>query len=338
MSLVNAVNFVYGTKESYDKLATKDANTLYFIDGVIYKGSSLYSNKIVAVSALPDTPEAGVMYVLPDYTTKFYTGSAYATINVGTVGTISEDTTDNDTKTVSQGAVKAYVAAKTANIATSESVKEDIATAKNEAISAASEDATTKVNTLKTELQAEITAKVASVFKFKGSKDTLTEVESLTDMMTGDVWHVNNDGKEYVYTGTEWELLGFTIDLSSYATTSAVTEAINAKATEIIEQINAYNKTEVDSKIKVVSDSITLHTSNVDIHVTTEKKAEWDAKATTGYVDSAKTSAIETAATDATTKSAQALEDAKTYADGLNSTMSDRVSDVETALTWGTIA
>ena len=42
------VNFGYGTKANYDKLTTKDANTLYFITDTrqIFKGTDEYTKKI----------------------------------------------------------------------------------------------------------------------------------------------------------------------------------------------------------------------------------------------------------------------------------------------------
>ena len=52
----------------------------------------------------------------------------------------------------------------------------------------------------------------------------------------------------------------------------------------------------------------------------------------------AKSEAIATAATDATTKADKALSDAKTYADGLNTAMDGRVKETEKALAWQTIA
>ena len=141
----NYVNFKYGTAAQYAALSTKDNNTLYFVDGVIFKGSTLYGGKIEFVSDLPASPAQGVIYVLPDYTSKFYTGTEYKTINVGVIGTV-EDTTTNDAKAISQGALKAYVSAKLAEYGNAEDVTGQIATAKSEAIAAAEADATTKAN------------------------------------------------------------------------------------------------------------------------------------------------------------------------------------------------
>lgn len=69
-----------------------------------------------------------------------------------------------------------------------------------------------------------LSSKVTAVLTWKGTKDSLSEITSLTNVSKGDVWHNNADGKEYVATdavgGTAnpsvWEELGNTQDLSAY--------------------------------------------------------------------------------------------------------------------------
>lgn len=310
----NIVNFQFGTLAKYNALAQKDNDTLYFADGQIFKGDKPYSQKFEKVTSLPDSPSQGIIYVLPDFSAKIYTGVDYVDIAVGTVGEIG-DTTENDAKVATQAAIKAYVAKMTEGMGTMESVQAKIDEAKQEAIDSATatsaNDASEKVDAVKRELQQQIDAKVASVFKFKGTKETLAEVEAIEDMVTGDVWHVSADGKEYVYTGSKWELLGFTIDLSSYATTEAVTDAINAKFAEVTETLkNYYDKTQVDAKVTELTNNIAT----------------------------AKQEAIDAAATDAQSKADKALSDAKAYADGLNGAMDARVKVTERAITWAEIA
>lgn len=175
----------------------------------------------------------------------------------------------------------------------------------------AATDATNKVNEAKTELQKQIDAKVASVFKFKGSLDNKTALDAIEGMIVGDVYHTSDDGKEYVYTGEGWELLGFTIDLSAYATTESVTKAINDKFNELTKSLeNYYNKDQIDGKVTEL----------------------------TGAIATAKQEAITAAATDAQSKADKALSDAKAYADGLNGAMDTRVKVVEGAVTWAEIA
>lgn len=310
----NVINFKFGTLANYNALQTKDNDTLYFADGQIFKGDKVYSQKVVKVSALPEAPSQGIIYVLDDFSAKIYTGTDYVDIAVGTVGTIG-DGTENDNKVVTQAAVKAFVSKKMAGMETAEQLQAKIDAAKAEAISTAtdtaSKDATSKVEAAKKALQQEIDSKVASVFRFKGAKENLGEVKSIENPAIGDVWHTNDDGKEYVYTGTEWELLGFTIDLSAYATTEAVTKAINDKFAEVIKSLeDYYTKAQIDEKVNTINTAIS----------------------------DAKQAAIDAAATDAQEKATKALNDAKAYADGLNGAMDTRVKATETALTWSEIA
>lgn len=310
----NVINFKFGTLANYNALQAKDNDTLYFADGQIFKGDKVYSQKVVKVSALPEAPSQGILYVLDDFSAKIYTGTDYVDIAVGTVGIIG-DGTENDDKVVTQAAVKAFVSKKMAGMETAEQLQAKIDAAKAEAISTAtdtaSKDATSKVEAAKKALQQEIDSKVASVFRFKGAKENLGEVKSIENPAIGDVWHTNDDGKEYVYTGTEWELLGFTIDLSAYATTEAVTKAINDKFAEVIKSLeDYYTKAQIDEKINTINTAIS----------------------------DAKQSAIDAAATDAQKKATKALNDAKAYADGLNGAMDTRVKATETALTWSEIA
>lgn len=312
----NIVNFKFGTLANYNALTQKDNDTLYFADGLIFKGDKAYSQKFEKVASLPGTPSQGVIYVLPDYSAKIYTGTDYVDLAVGTVGTI-EDAETNDSKVVTQAAVKAYISKKLDGMETAEQLQAKIDKAKDEAIKSATEtaasDATSKVDAAKKDLQQQIDTKIASVFKFKGSKESFAEVEKITDMVIGDVWHTSDDGKEYVYTGADggWELLGFTIDLSAYATTEAVTKAINDKFAEVTKALESYyTKEQIDAKVKEI----------------------------TGAIDTAKQAAIDAAASDATSKADQALKDAKAYADGLNGAMDSRVKVVEAAVTWAEIA
>lgn len=310
----NVINFKFGTLANYNALQAKDNDTLYFADGQIFKGDKVYSQKVVKVSALPEAPSQGILYVLDDFSAKIYTGTDYVDIAVGTVGIIG-DGTENDDKVVTQAAVKAFVSKKMAGMETAEQLQAKIDAAKAEAISTAtdtaSKDATSKVEAAKKALQQEIDSKVASVFRFKGAKENLGEVKSIENPAIGDVWHTNDDGKEYVYTGTEWELLGFTIDLSAYATTEAVTKAINDKFAEVIKSLeDYYTKAQIDEKVNTINTAIS----------------------------DAKQAAIDAAATDAQEKATKALNDAKAYADGLNGAMDTRVKATETALTWSEIA
>lgn len=80
-----------------------------------------------------------------------------------------------------------------------------------------------------------VKAKLVNVYTYKGSKATYAELP--TDATAGDVWNVaeayngHSAGTNWAWTGSEWDALAGSIDLSNY-----------------------YNKSEVDAAIKVETD------------------------------------------------------------------------------------
>ena len=109
------VKFLSGTYAQYSALPVKDANTLYFIDGQIFKGDVSYSDQIVVVSALPDTLTAGKVYVnTTDKSVTYYDGATSTVIVPATVGAIGDSTPDTDLANVK--AIKDFVAAQIAKI------------------------------------------------------------------------------------------------------------------------------------------------------------------------------------------------------------------------------
>lgn len=71
---------------------------------------------------------------------------------------------------------------------------------------------------------------ITTVFKFKGTVDSVSELPQSAQTV-GDVYYVTENDTEYVWTGAEpdgtgWEEFGPAIDLSGYATTGYVTNAI----------------------------------------------------------------------------------------------------------------
>ena len=85
-----------------------------------------------------------------------------------------------------------------------------------------------------------INDKIVGLLNWQGVKDTTDEIKAITSAKKGDVWHSNEDGSEWVCTedistvnDSAWTELGTPIDLSGY-----------------------YTKTEVDKKVKPLTDSI----------------------------------------------------------------------------------
>lgn len=73
----------------------------------------------------------------------------------------------------------------------------------------------TKVGSLETQLET-VTNSISSVFKYKGAKDSYSDLLLIDNPSTGDVWSVGE--AEYAWNGTDWIELGVTtsVDLSDY--------------------------------------------------------------------------------------------------------------------------
>lgn len=104
------VKFLSGSYAQYSGLAVKDSNTLYFVDGQLFKGDVAYTDQIVVVSALPDTLTAGKVYVnTTDKSVTYYDGATSTVVIPAIVGAIGDATTDTDLANVK--AIKDFVAA-----------------------------------------------------------------------------------------------------------------------------------------------------------------------------------------------------------------------------------
>jgi hypothetical protein len=70
---------------------------------------------------------------------------------------------------------------------------------------------------------------LASAYKYKGS---VTKYENLptTNNVIGDVWNVTDTGMNYAWTGTAWDPLGATVDISNFVTLNTE-QTITAKKT-----------------------------------------------------------------------------------------------------------
>lgn len=101
-------------------------------------------------------------------------------------------------------------------------------------------------------IKSYVDSKVSSVYVYKGSVTNYSDLASITTKEVGDVYNVVNangstpGGTNYAWTGTEWDALGGTIDLSNYVENSAFTahtgnSAIHLTTGDVKSQIEAYN-------------------------------------------------------------------------------------------------
>ena len=78
-----------------------------------------------------------------------------------------------------------------------------------------------------------ISSAVASVFKYRGTKKTASELPS-SGQTVGDVYFVSADGSEYAWNGDKWEELGPVIDLSHFITSISIAGiTLSSSATSI---------------------------------------------------------------------------------------------------------
>lgn len=76
--------------------------------------------------------------------------------------------------------------------------------------------------------------KVSSVYKYIGTVSTYSDLSEKEDTANaGDVYNVESDGQNYAWTGSNWDSLGATIDLSNYVQTSDLVEITNQEIDSI---------------------------------------------------------------------------------------------------------
>lgn len=57
---------------------------------------------------------------------------------------------------------------------------------------------------------------LGTVYNYKGTVADYAALSNIVDPVAGDVYNVTDTGKNYAWTGTEWDDLGGTVDLSGY--------------------------------------------------------------------------------------------------------------------------
>ena len=113
----------------------------------------------------------------------------------------------------------------TSDFVTSETVDEKIADAVEDLATEefVSESIATAVEPLATkeeldEAIEEVKEQVVGAFHFRGTVDTVEDLENIADPEEGDVYEVLADESEWAFNGTEWIELGSKFDLSDYYT------------------------------------------------------------------------------------------------------------------------
>lgn len=353
------VKFSYGTKARYDALTPKDMDTLYFTTDTLqlFKGTSEYTKSTRMVSSLPTTGQVqGVIYFrMTDYTMHVWNGTEFVKLNRPTVTQIPAVATDDDIPTTK--AVADYVQSKIEEVegikgkfVTDVTYKDGvISVAKGDApvattltgvVHAPTYDAETRTIKMPVFGGDELTISLGKDLVVKsGQYNTETHNIELT-ITTGEIIKIPVGSLIDIYVGVATSTAEVAVSNDNKI---SVKVRVSAKANNsiTIEEDglyvavpDAYTKAETDAAIKKVNDALDTHAKDTTLHITAEEREAWNAKPTAQQLADAKAEAIATAATDATTKANQALADAKTYANGLNTAMDTRVKNVEGALTW----
>ena len=80
--------------------------------------------------------------------------------------------------------------------------------------------------------KSEIDGKLSGGMHYKGQVDTYEELPS-SNQQTGDMYNVVADGHNYVWNGTSWDRMSGEIDLSAYATVSALNSGLAGKVDKV---------------------------------------------------------------------------------------------------------
>ena len=359
------VNFAYGVKSNYDKLTTKDANTLYFITDTrqIFKGTDEYTKSCKLVSFLPTAGQIqGILYVrMTDYTFHIWNGTEYVQLNRPVVTAIpNANPTDDDLPTTK--AVADYVNAKIAGVEGKEGLfvtdvtyspaTGTLSVSKNgepmpTVMSGLTHDPTYDAETRTIKLPVfggdELVINLGKDLVVKtGTYNTETHEIELT-ITTGEVVKIPVGALIDIYVGVATSTAEVTVsdDNKISVNVRVSTKGDNSITIEedglYVAVPDAYTKAQTDEKLKTVTDQLTDHENDAVKHITADERDAWNAKPTQDELASAKAEAISTAAEDATNKADAALSSAKTYADGLNTTMDGRVQVLEGAIAWKSI-
>lgn len=356
------VKFQYGTKASFETLGVKDVDTLYFLTDTlqIFKGANEYTKSCKLVSALPGSGQVqGIIYIRSsDFTLHVWNGVEYTQINRPVVTAIPASASDDNIPTTK--AVADYVTSKVAEVVGGKGVFVTDVTYNNGVLSVSKGDepvATTLTGVVH-EPTYDPDTRTIKMPVFGGDelvinlgKDLVVESGVYNEddnqieltITSGDVIKIPVGSLIDIYVGVATATAEVTVSDDNKI---SVNVKVSAKGNNsiVIEEDglyvavpDAYTKAEADAKVKAVQDALDDHAGDTVAHVTAEERKTWDAKVSTEQLAAAKSEAISTAAEDATTKANKALNDAKGYADGLNTAMDTRVKNVEAAITWKTI-
>ncbi len=135
-----------------------------------------------------------------------------------------------------------------------------------------------------------LASKLTGVYTYRGSKNTFDSLPT-TDLIPGDVWNVEEQvgnypaGTNWAWTGTEWDALAGSIDLSSYYTINQVNELVlqekiraEAKESELSALIENNSSRISEVSLEVNKNVELINSLSVQIGNLNQKNIEQDNK------------------------------------------------------------
>jgi hypothetical protein len=95
--MANTVKFYFGTKQAFDSLLNKDPTGLYFVDGLLYRGSELYTKKYRQVPEYPIYGEDNTTYInTSNGSVKYWEDNKYRTLCNPIITKIDSSSSDKE--------------------------------------------------------------------------------------------------------------------------------------------------------------------------------------------------------------------------------------------------
>ena len=260
------------------------------------KTNGLIAGVEAEVEALGKTVNANAEAAAKTYATKTELTNAQTALTQAIATAKTEATNASSAYTDAQIAVaKKYTVDE---IASAEARVKQVTDGLDSKVNTLSGDVHTTIESLETELTNTINEKVAVAYRYKGSC-TYAKLPA-SGSVVGEVWNVTDAngnfpaGTNYAWTGSEWDALGGSVDLSPYAKTEDVNKKI-----ETINQTNTNLQSAIDS-VSSATKTLVGEVSAATVATYATKTALQTAQdnITTAYtkaIGTAKAEAIETA-------------------------------------------
>ena len=273
-----------GLQASYNALATKDANVLYFCTdtGKLYKGDVDFTNSVVAAATKPGTPVVGKIYVLADTNTvETYVNGAWVVLSYPMVTAV--DKNSDDMHVASAKAVYTAITAAIAEVTGGTAIVKEVAagTADAQVVVTKGDDSTSTVTVpgVVTTPTWDATARKLTLPVSGGTaievnigKDIFLdpEADNKYNPETQNIELHLNDGTELIipasalvdiYTGGKTNSANVTVGDDNVIKVDVVVDPVEGNALVLTEAglkvdlSNYYTESEVDAAVKVAKDA-----------------------------------------------------------------------------------